>query len=226
MKIIALSLLLLFAPASPWAGGPSISPEKPVFHFGQIAEGSRLEHTFRFKNSGDSTLIINKVRSSCGCTAALLSSDSIPPGGFGEVKTVFDSNGFSGSVVKTIFLHTNDPLQKTVRFQLQGQVQKEIEVLPSRLQFSNLDKKTPSRAKVVLTNKGSNTLFLSDLKTTSRQLVAELSQEKLGPEETVEIEITLTPEEDKARFAGYITLKTSSPRTPMLRIPVTGHRVE
>jgi hypothetical protein len=226
MKILVPYLMLFFSATSLWAAGPSIAPEKPIFHFGQIAEGTRLEHTFRFKNNGDSVLIINKVRSSCGCTAALLSADTIPPGEFGEVRTVFNSDGFSGSVVKTIYLHTNDPLQETVRFQLQGMVQKEIEVMPSRLQFSNLDKKNPAKATITLTNKGSNTLFLSELKTTSKELVALLSKESLGPDETVEMEITLAPEENKSRFAGYVTLKTSSPRTPQLRIPVTGQRAE
>jgi len=226
MKIITTLLLLVFSIVPAMAAGPAISPEKPIFLFGQIAEGDKFEHTFRFKNIGDAPLVINKVRSSCGCTAALLSSDVIGPGETGEVKTVFDSSGFSGPVSKTIYLHTNDPVQEIIRFQLSGNVQKEIHLKPSRVQFPILTAATPSRATVTLTNKGQSTLFLSDLKTTSSEMVAELSVTRLEPEESAVLEVTVTPDEGKLRFAGYITLRTSSPRNPLLRIPVTGNRVE
>jgi hypothetical protein len=226
MKILVFPFLLLVAVTASWAAGPAISPEKPIFQFGRIAEGTKLEHTFRFKNTGDAPLIINKVRSSCGCTAALLSADTIKPGETGEVKTIFNSDGFSGSVVKTIYLHSNDPLQKVIRFQLQGQVQREIVLNPGRLQFSNLKAGVPGKATITVNNKGQNTLFLSDLKTTGNNLTAQLSAEQLAPDETAELQITLTLEPEKPRFGGYVTLRTSSPRNPHLRIPVTGHLME
>jgi hypothetical protein len=226
MKIITTLLLLVFSIVPAMAASPAISPEKPIFLFGQMAEGDKLEHTFRFNNIGDAPLIIKKVRSSCGCTAALLSADVIGPGETGEVKTVFDSSGFSGPVSKTIYLYTNDPVQEIVRFQLSGNVQKEIHLQPARLQFPILTAATASRATLTLTNKGQGTLFLSDLKTTSSEMVAELSVTRLEPEESAVLEVTVTPDEGKLRFAGYITLRTSSPRNPLLRIPVTGQRVE
>jgi hypothetical protein len=218
-----MALFLTIAAAAPLsAAGPSILLEEPAFQFGQIAEGAKIEHTFRFKNSGDAPLVINKVRSSCGCTAALLSTDVVRPGEYGEVKTIFNSSGFSGPVVKTVYLYSNDPLQKMVRFQLQGTVQKEILLHPARLRFSTLAADSPNRASITLTNMGQQTLFLSDLKTTGPELSGALSTSRLEPGESAQLEITVTPKSDKSRFAGYVTLRTSSPRNALLRIPVTG----
>ncbi|HEX4851256.1 MAG TPA: DUF1573 domain-containing protein, partial [Puia sp.] len=38
--------------------------------YGKIAEGKKLDVTYRFKNSGNKPLIIERVQPSCGCTVA------------------------------------------------------------------------------------------------------------------------------------------------------------
>jgi uncharacterized protein (DUF58 family) len=226
MKYAFALLMMLVAAVSLSAAGPAILLEEPVFNFGQVAEGARVEHTFRFKNSGDVPLVIEKVRSSCGCTAALLSTEVVPPGEYGEVKTNFNSSGFSGPVQKTIFIYSNDPLQKMVRLQLKGTVQKEVLLHPARLRFPSLVAGASSRATVSLTNQGPQPLFLSDLKTTSSEMTVILSATRLEPQESAQLEITVTPNAGKPGFAGYVTLHTSSPRNPLLRIPVTGKVTE
>lgn len=226
MKIFFPFLLLMFSINLAWAATPGISTEQSIFNFGEIAEGAKVDHTFRFKNTGDAPLVINKVSSSCGCTAALLSEDVVQPGASGEVKTTFDSKGFSGAVTKTIYLYTNDPRQSKAAFQLKGTVKKEISVHPARLRFNGMKADTPTRATITLINGGEKNLFLSDLKTTSQELTGNLSTNHLAPGEKAELEITVIPEEGKKRFSGYVTLRTSSPRNPLLRIPVTGSLTE
>lgn len=218
--ILLLLATLLLLPATALAA-PHLLAEAPTYNFGRIAEGSKTEHTFRFQNSGDEPLVISKVRSSCGCTAALLSADRLAPGEWGELKTTFNSKGFQGQVNKTVSVYSNDPQQPTTRFRLQGEVQKELMVRPMRLRFNAGRSKAPFSASIKLQNDGSAPLFLSDLKTTSSELRAELSATHLDPRQSAEIAVRLVPSADKNRFAGYITLRTSSPRTPVVRIPVT-----
>lgn len=219
-RYFLLLLTFLILPTTVLAA-PHLKAEAPLFNFGQVAEGSKTEHTFRFRNTGDAPLIISKVRSSCGCTAALLSAKKLAPGEWGELKATFNSKGFQGSVTKTIYVYSNDPEQQKVRFRLQGQVQRELMVTPRRLQFSAGKDKAPFAATITLRNDGSSQLFLSDLKTTSKELKADLSSSQLAPGESVQIAVSFTPLMEKSRFAGYVTLRTSSPRTPAVRIPVT-----
>jgi uncharacterized protein (DUF58 family) len=220
MRHLLLLLTLLILPTTALAA-PRLETEAALFNFGRVAEGSKTEHTFRFQNTGDAPLIISKVRSSCGCTAALLSSKQLAPGEWGELKTTFNSKGFQGAVTKTVYIYSNDPNQQKTPFRLQGEVQKELLVMPSRLQFSAGTDKAPFTATINLRNEGTTQLFLSNLKTTSEELQADLSSAQISPGESVEITIRLTPNTDKNRFAGYVTLRTSSPRTPTIRIPVT-----
>ena len=87
---------------------PKIKFEKTEHDFGTITEGQSVEYFFKFSNLGNDTLVITNVRASCGCTAALLSEKIIPPGGNGEIKTVFDSHGRPGNNRKSISVISND----------------------------------------------------------------------------------------------------------------------
>ncbi|OEU61241.1 MAG: hypothetical protein BA870_11640 [Desulfuromonadales bacterium C00003094] len=220
MKYLLMLLTLLILPTTVLAT-PRLQAETALFNFGRVAEGSKTEHTFRFQNTGDTPLIISKVRSSCGCTAALLSAKELAPGEWGELKTTFNSKGFQGAVTKKVYVYSNDPDQQKATFRLQGEVQKELLVSPRRLQFSAGKGKAPFTGTINLRNDGTTKLFLSNLKTTSEELQAELSSSQLEPGKNVQISIRLVPNTNKSRYAGYVTLHTSSPRTPTLRIPVT-----
>ena len=55
-------------------------------------------------------LKVDRVRSSCGCTAALSSAQSLNPGETGEIQATFDSTRFRGQIEKTLYLYTNDAI--------------------------------------------------------------------------------------------------------------------
>ncbi len=90
---------------------PDLQVATPTFDFGEIYQGEKVPHVFEFSNQGDEPLLIDRVRSSCGCTAVLVSQKNIPPGGKGELKATFDSSRFRGAISKTIYLYSNDPVR-------------------------------------------------------------------------------------------------------------------
>ncbi|MGR3293513.1 MAG: DUF1573 domain-containing protein [Candidatus Scalindua sp.] len=79
---------------------PTIFFENPDFNFGQIYKGQKVEYIYMFENQGKDTLKIKKVKSSCGCTAVILTNDTIPPGETGEIKVTFSSDSVSGNIKK------------------------------------------------------------------------------------------------------------------------------
>lgn len=80
-----------------------------TYDFGTIKKGEKIEHTFRFKNTGKSDLIIRKVRASCGCTATTTGKKVLKPGEEGSVKTIFDSTHKRGNQRSSITVITNIP---------------------------------------------------------------------------------------------------------------------
>ena len=85
-----LLLVLLLAAVPTWAA-PKLVVEHPEHDFGVIYQGERVPHSFKFSNQGEHPLTVTKVRSSCGCTAALASSREIAPGESGEIQANFDT---------------------------------------------------------------------------------------------------------------------------------------
>jgi hypothetical protein len=88
---------------------PKISFSEEEWDFGKIKEDEKPVHVFTIKNIGREELIISRVRTSCGCTATMLSSDHILPGKSSELKVTFNPTGYKGLVKKDINIESNDP---------------------------------------------------------------------------------------------------------------------
>lgn len=95
---------------------PSIYFPEDTHNFGVMKQGSVGDHIFKFQNKGGSALIIKDITTSCGCTAALVKSKEIAPGGEGELRVQFDSSGKIGKLSRSVTLYTNDPkhIEKTI----------------------------------------------------------------------------------------------------------------
>ena len=86
---------------------PVISFDNAEHDFGKINQGDKVEHIYKFTNTGKNDLFVMEVRPSCGCTAPEWTKSAIKKGETGEIKIVFDSKGKSGETTKSIALLTN-----------------------------------------------------------------------------------------------------------------------
>ena len=82
-------------PAETVPVGPLTSIAFPVteFDFGEIQEGEKITHEFKFQNTGKEPLVISKAQGSCGCTVPDWPREPIPVGGEGTIKVQYDSRG-------------------------------------------------------------------------------------------------------------------------------------
>lgn len=113
MKQVILSILFFgIIPTLVLAEGtPRISFVQNSHDFGRVLQGKTVEHTFIFENRGTEDLLIKEVTTSCGCTAALVSSNVIKPGETGQIRVSYDSQGRAGKVSRTISVVSNDPVE-------------------------------------------------------------------------------------------------------------------
>ncbi len=88
---------------------PVLNFSETQYDFGKIAEGKVVEHTFKFQNNGKAVLKISDIKTSCGCTAALVSNEKIEPGEEGTLKVELDTKNRKGKMSRTITITSNDP---------------------------------------------------------------------------------------------------------------------
>lgn len=199
---------------------PKIEIDQTSFYFGQIFSGEKATHVFKFHNSGNAPLIIDKVRQSCGCTATILSSKILQPGSGGELQATFNSTGFNGPVVKTIYLHSNDPSSPVLQLYLRGDVQPEILQKPRRVSLGKLTWEETATTKIQLTNQGKEEIALGEIKTTTPEVVAEMSDARMAPGQTITVTLSVTPQPGKRRLGGFVIIPLTGAFTRELRVPV------
>ncbi len=67
--------------------------ENLTHDYGEIMEGEKVTHMYKFTNTGNEPLVISNAKGSCGCTVPSWPREPIPVGGTGEIKVQFDSKG-------------------------------------------------------------------------------------------------------------------------------------
>lgn len=94
--------------------------------FGKITQGEKVSYSFIFKNLGGSDLVISSAQGSCGCTIPSYPKTAIKPNQQSTVDVVFDSDGKSGIVQKTVTMITNcNPSTKVITITANIQVPEE-----------------------------------------------------------------------------------------------------
>ncbi|MBS1951033.1 MAG: hypothetical protein OJF59_002932 [Cytophagales bacterium] len=88
--------------------GAAITWEKSYFDFGDVVKGKKVEHIFKFTNTGTEPLIITNVEVTCGCTTPKgWPRDPIFPGSKAELIIQFDSTNKIGRQNKVVVVVSN-----------------------------------------------------------------------------------------------------------------------
>lgn len=93
---------------------PKLVFDSEIHNFGKVKQGAIVEHTFKFKNEGDSNLLIYTVKATCGCIKTELSISTIEPRGEGSIKVIWKAPKKLGTTSEIIYVVSNDPKRPNV----------------------------------------------------------------------------------------------------------------
>jgi hypothetical protein len=230
--VIAVAAALLAASAWAQTSKPRAVFKETTHDFGKVKQGDVVSHEFVFKNEGGAPLLVEKVETTCGCTAALVSDKTIGPGKEGKIKTTFDTRGYSGRLSRYIYLISNDSENTRRELSLVA----DIQVPPSaRIDVDRynvdmglvLEGESPS-ARIVIKSAG------------DRELKVEMSHENvkffsggkplasplfLPTGESREIELRFPPQAKTGVLRDYILVKSNDPVRSTLSIYVSRYVV-
>ncbi|MBI5569896.1 MAG: DUF1573 domain-containing protein [Desulfomonile tiedjei] len=211
-------MLLLSLPVLALAGnGPRISFDKVTHDYGKVMYGNTVNEEFTFTNTGDETLKIENLRSSCGCTKAVQGSSEVPAKQKSKITASFDTTGLSpGRKQKNLFVQTNDPVNPEVKLTIFADVIREVTVSPPTL----AKKLTGPAEEVKFSLKFANTSD-KQVSVTGLQAKGTVSGAKLEPQPlvldprgsaTAELSMRIEKKSDQHYYMGKLVLLTDHPR--------------
>lgn len=199
---------------------PKIVFEEQTYNFGKIYIGEIVEHGFKFKNQGSAELLVKNVKSSCGCTAALVSKSHLLKDETGEVQVKFNPGRYVGMVSKSVTVNSNDPESSSVKLTIAGEVIEEVSVNPRLLSFGIIRKGDSSTRSVEV--KTIPELKIKVKKVESPNPYISFTDNKTDKDGTNRFQVTFSNYEYIGKFTGVIFIYTSSNRQERLDIPFSG----
>jgi Protein of unknown function (DUF1573) len=100
--------------------GQEIWFEEYMHDYGQIEQDSDGTWTFLFKNLGEDAVVINRVRSTCGCTVPEWPREPVEPGDSGRI-TVKYNTALTGTFLKSVTVYST-AANSPVKLQIKGKV--------------------------------------------------------------------------------------------------------
>ncbi len=205
------------------------------FDFGTITQGEQVKHSFKFKNTGTGVLELGRPRTTCGCTASLVSKNKIAPGEIGEVQVTFNSTGKQGKQNRRVTIDTNIPGKKQLVFTLKGEVKVDISIKPRYISLGKLTVKKVTEKKLTIRNNGEKPFTITGVEVNgpstskdtkgngNKEVVVSLKNGTVvEPGKEVEFTVAFRPTKPTARFSGRIVLSTSHPKQKMIFIGFFG----
>lgn len=214
-KSIWLALALLPALAFSEA---TLRFKSTTVDFGNVDSGKVVDILFQFENAGDDTLVIQNVIPACGCTTAALDKKEYAPGEKGKIASKFSTSGYSGKVIKTITVVSNDPASRETRLTLTGTVvvkdYAQADLRPSQIPFGAVGRGKTYVRKLVLVNLGSIDLRVLEVSCGPEVSLA-FQTNRVAPGKATEIVLSFTPF-DKGVFNTMVKIRTNDYRSPYI----------
>ncbi len=125
-RLIIPIILILLASCTPKnekeaiSAGQELYFAESTYDFGEMIEDGPGVHMIKFKNVGEDPVVINHVRSSCGCTIPSWPKSPIEPGATGEIEVKYNT-ALVGPFRKTVYIHST-AVNTPVKIMVKGKV--------------------------------------------------------------------------------------------------------
>lgn len=200
-------LFLSAAGISIWAG-PVLKIAPGSFGFGKYPANQSKEHEFTVSNTGDELLVIEKVKVTCGCSAADIARKKLAPGESTTLTARINKESISGPFSKAIFIHSNAANGRIQMLTVSGEAVPLVTVTPqNKLYLGTLTVGKQIQQEFLLTA-GSPVEYAQP--EISGDIEPQVKVETL-PENKLLVKLTWTPEKEIQIFNSKITITIKSP---------------
>lgn len=197
--------------------------EERIYDFGIAGKNRKITHIYRFKNKGTGDLIIDRIKNSCSCTAAMLTEKRIKPGETGKIKVTFDTKKFTGRQSREIMISSNDPDEPQIKLVIKGVIKTGVAFEPDSLYFGDVPfgGTVTKSFKVLQLEKDELTINNIDANSDiiSFRILKFFNENSKG----YMVDVTIKPDTPKGILNEIITVHTNYKKYSKVDIPVFGN---
>lgn len=191
--------------------GPQLTLSETTHEFGRVPQGETLRHDFTLTNTGDAVLHITEVKPSCGCTTTGEWPHTLAPGASGKLPIKIDTAHFSGPIVKTLSIVSDDPAHPELMVEMRAKIWTPVSILNPVLIFPAVTDPTQAATRsTTIRSEVDVPLRLSDLRSENPHFRAELKE--VIPAKEYELIVTTLPPLPDGTQSGRISMTTSNPQ--------------
>jgi hypothetical protein len=198
---------------------PKLECSQPVFNFGERESFGEVEHNFVVRNTGDLTLQIINLRSTCGCLIPKVNDKLVPPRGEVNIPVKFVLRGRQGPQSKIVYVDSNDPVYPTFPLRIEGQIVDPVGLEPRLLFLGRVAAHASVTGSLMLVASGSNALGQVTAQMDSSAFTVHVNP-RLNPK-SVRLEVVSQPPLPEGLTRASLRITTGHARVPSMTTVVS-----
>lgn len=195
---------------------------RSVLDLGDIPSNDKVEYYATIRNDGTDTLRITDIKTSCGCTAALLKENKniIAPRETVQISINYDTKDMDGKVTKFIEIYSNDTANPVQKILFSAFVIARLKIIPQNVMFniSNID--SQYTVNITLKNQMKDRpIKVLSVKSKLENLKISIKEKIIPPGKMQQMQVSYIP--TKADFTeGIIEITTDLPQNGKFEVKV------
>ena len=194
--------------------------DQPVYDFGERDNLAKVKHTFQLRNSGNTPITIDRVMTTCGCTAAKLDAKTLAPAETYPLEEAVTLKRRKGTFQKHFYvLSSTCGSQTKTRLTMQGKAIERVRVAPSTLNLGYSGMDAPAEGTVTIQSLAESAKFkITDVRSDSQYVEVSLETSEDGMKHT--LLARTKPPLPKGPHPVTIHVTTDNQEYPQFDIPV------
>jgi hypothetical protein len=160
---------------------------------------------YKFTNTGTQPIKIENVRTSCGCTTAVLKKTDYAPGESGEIESRFTFSGRTGRQEKAIMVQTSDKPNEPTILQLHVYIEDIVKIEPEVVLWRVGEQPSPKMIHIEVANDAT----VKVLSVTSDNTALKVKLTEVEPGKKYDVEVT--PDSAAQPQAAILQINTDYP---------------
>ena len=214
-RVFLISLTLAMLNSVAGAQVPKATLLEPDFQFGKVAMGSKVEHTFLVRNTGDAPLRMKNVTMTAPLRPVKLQA-TIAPGQEAQLKFSLDTTQLSKEFDGRIVLTTDDPKTPQLEMRFSGEVLPSLEVTPKPVVVLVGQKGQSTESELELVNHESDPVAITDIQFPKERV--DVRSQAIEQGRRYKLDFILSSSAATGRNENFVVLHTTSKLTPEVRI--------